>query len=79
MKKKIILVTTIALLVCGCSKNIPTLKNGDEAVVSFSKEKLDVSVTDLYETLKDKYGAKEIIEMIDKKILEDIILVNITL
>lgn len=71
MKKKIILVTAIALMVCGCSKNIPTLKNGDEAVVSFSKEKLSVSVTDLYETLKDKYGAKEIIDIIDKKILED--------
>lgn len=67
MKKKIILISLIALTLCGCGK-VSKLKNGEDAVVSF--EKLDgISVDTLYDSLKDRYAISILIDMIDKEIL----------
>ena len=71
MKKKVILVALVSLLLCGCSKQVAKLSNGEEALVTFNKEKLSISVDDLYNTLKDKYGAEELYSIIDTKILEN--------
>lgn len=56
------------LLLTGCGK-IPTTKDGDE-LVSKIKNK-DITVTQLYEALKDIYGVNILIEIIDKTILDD--------
>lgn len=67
MKKKIILVSLIALTLCGCGK-VSKLKNGENAVVSF--EGLDsISVDNLYDNMKDRYAVTILIDMIDKEIL----------
>ena len=67
MKKKVLCISLIALVLCGCGK-VSKLKNGSDAVVSF--EKMDsISVDDLYDSLKDRYALNILIEMIDKEIL----------
>ena len=68
MKKKIILLSLCLVLVTGCGKSIPKLKDGSEVVVSLEKSK--ISVDDLYNEIKDTYGLSTLINMIDKKILE---------
>ena len=70
MKKKLLLVILITLMLCGCSKQAAKLKNGEEAIVTFNKEKLSISAEDLYSELKDRYGAEELYTIIDTKILE---------
>lgn len=70
MKKKIGVLLSILLLMTGCGKEIPKLSNGDEAVVTFkSGEK--ISANDLYNDLKNNYALSSLINMVDKKILED--------
>ncbi len=56
------------LLLTGCGK-VPTLKNGEELVGKIKNK--DITVTELYESLKDTYGVNTLIEMIDKTILDD--------
>lgn len=70
MKKKIMLAVAAVLLLCGCSKTIPTLEDGSEAVVSF-KDGSMISINELYDKLKDSYATSIIIDMIDTKILEE--------
>lgn len=67
MKKVLVLICGV-LLVSGCGK-IPALKNGEEAVVSFKKGA--ISVDDLYGKLKTSYALTTLIQMSDKKILEE--------
>lgn len=74
MKKKIQKVVALSLasmtLLSGCgAKTIPTLKNGDQAVVTF-KDDVKISINDFYSELKSKYGTEVILNMIDKTILE---------
>ena len=74
MKKKIQKVVALSLasmtLLSGCgAKTIPTLENGDQAVVTFN-ENAKISVNDFYNQMKDKYGTEVILNMIDKMILE---------
>lgn len=69
MKKKFIVLGACTLLLCGCGKTIPTLSNGDEAVVSFSNGD-KISVNDLYKEIKDDYAMQALLQMVDKKILE---------
>lgn len=68
MKKKIFILGASALLLCGCGK-IPTLSNGDEAVVSFKDGKM-ISANDFYEEIKNAYGMQTLISMIDKYVYE---------
>ena len=70
MKKlsKILIISLATLTFAGCGK-IPTLENGEEAVVTTSKG--SISANELYEKLKESYGRDALIEMIDKLILSD--------
>ena len=70
MKKKIILGIAIVTLLSGCGKTIPTLQDGKEAVVTF-KDGSMISIDDLYTEMKDSYATSILIEMIDKKLLEN--------
>ena len=70
MKKKVIILGLCTLMVCGCGKTIPTLENGEEAVVTFSNGD-KISVNELYNDLKNNYALDSLINLVDKKILED--------
>ena len=56
------------LLLTGCGK-VPTLENGEELVGKIKNK--DITVSELYESLKDVYGVSTLVEMIDKTILDD--------
>lgn len=65
--KKIMLIMAALLFVTGCG-NVE-LKNGENAVVSFTDGE-GISSNELYEILKEKYGADEIVTIIDTYLLE---------
>lgn len=71
MKKKILILVLalFVLMISGCGKKIPTLSNGDEAVVTLKNEK--ISVNELYDKVKKDYALDALINMMDKSILED--------
>ena len=70
MKKKIIVLALCVLLISGCGSKIPKLSNGDEAVVTLKDGQM-VSANDLYEAMKDDYALQTLVNLVDKKILED--------
>jgi len=70
MKKKLLLSLVILGFAAGCGK-IPTLSNGEEAVVSFTNKDNGISVNELYQDIKNKYALSSLIDMIDKKILTE--------
>ena len=72
MKKniKFILFLALIVLLTGC-KNESTPTDGDKNVVSLSKLEYSITVDDLYQTLKDRYGTNYIIQEIDNKILNN--------
>lgn len=70
MKKKIVVLALCLIMISGCGKKIPTLSNGDEAVVTL-KEGTKISANDLYNELKNNYALEALISMIDKQILEE--------
>ena len=65
--KKTFLVLASLLLLAGCSVK---LSNGENAVVTFKEG--GISSNDLYKVLKDNYGAKYLMDLIDTKLLKDI-------
>lgn len=65
--KKTFLVLASILLLTGCSVK---LSNGENAVVTFKEG--GISSNDLYKVLKDNYGAKYLMDLIDTKLLKDI-------
>lgn len=71
MKKGLILIAICLLTLCGCGK-IPTLKNGEEAVVTFEKDGKEhkISAEELYAILKNDYGLEATINLIDTYVLE---------
>ena len=68
MKKKVLILGVCSLLFCGCGK-IPTLSNGDEAVVTFKDGDM-ISANDFYEEIKNSFGLDTLLNMIDKYIFE---------
>lgn len=68
MKKKILIALLILGFASGCGK-VPTLSNGEEAVVTFDNEKIGISATDLYNKIKKNYALNSLVDMIDTKIL----------
>lgn len=69
--KKLAVMSLVVLLCAGCgSKTIPTLENGDQVITTLKDDK-KISVKDLYNELKNKYGLDTLISLIDKMILED--------
>ena len=71
MKKKIIVLALFVLLISGCGSKIPTLSNGDEAVVTLKKGSMMVSANELYQAVKGDYALETMVNLVDKKILED--------
>ncbi len=69
--RNICLVLVLILLV-GCGKSDPKLKDGSQVVVSFTNEKYNISADELYKKLKDEYGTSLIVEMMDKELLDDL-------
>ena len=67
MKKKIAVLALIACLISGCGSKIPTLSNGDEAVVTL-KDGSKISANELYEQMKEQYALNSLVNMIDTKI-----------
>ncbi len=67
MKRKLFLLVLSAFLLAGCGK-IPTLKNGEEAVVSFADG--GISTEELYEEIKNTYGLEALVTMSDSYVLE---------
>lgn len=68
MKKKVLILGVCSLLLCGCGK-IPTLSNGDEAVVTFKDGDM-ISANDFYEEIKNNFGLSTLLNMIDKFVFE---------
>ena len=70
MKKTLIVLGTVLLVFgsLGCEKKTE-LKGGEDELVTFKDNKLNISTNDLYEKLKDKYGINFLIDMIDTNIL----------
>ena len=68
MKKKVFILGVCSLLLCGCGK-IPTLSNGDEAVVTFKDGEM-ISANDFYEEIKNTFGLDTLLNMIDKYVFE---------
>lgn len=64
MKKFVVMIASL-FLVCGCATS--HLENGDESVVKFDEG--GISAQDLYELLKDNYGAEAVVTLIDKELL----------
>lgn len=69
MKKKLILCIITLGLLTGCG-SIPTLSNGEEAVVEFSDGSM-ISVDEIWESVKEDYALSVTLDKIDTKILED--------
>jgi len=68
MKKKLLILGSFLFLLSGCGK-IPTLTNGEEAVVTF-KDDIKISVDDFYQEIKDSFGLQTLVSMVDKYIFE---------
>lgn len=69
--KKIILLGACTLLLCGCGKEIPTLSDGSQAVVSFNENAESISANELYEKMKENYSLSAILTLMDTEILEN--------
>ena len=69
MKQKLMICLLILGMSAGCGK-VPTLSNGEEAVVSFDKTDVGISASTLYSEIKNS-ALGNLIEMIDTKILLD--------
>ncbi len=67
MKKKLLLSTLCLLLITGCKA--VKLDNGEKAVVTFKEG--GISVNELYNELKESYGAEKIMDLIDSKLLDE--------
>ena len=70
MKKiyKVFACTVLVLALTGCKKQTSP-SNGTESVISLTKENYQITVDDLYQTLKEKYATNYLIQEIDNLIL----------
>ena len=62
----------VLILLVGCGKSNPKLKDGSGVVVSFTNEKYNISADELYQKLKEDYGTSYIVEIMDKEMLDDL-------
>ena len=69
-KKKMIVIGLCALLLCGCGKQISSLSDGSQAVVTFDDESISLSANDLYNKMKEQYALEVLLQLIDKQVLE---------
>ncbi len=68
--KKIIILGACTLLMCGCGKDLPTLSDGSQPVISFKEGTDAVSAQDLYNSMKENYALETMITLMDTKLLE---------
>ena len=70
MKKvyKVMACAAIALALTGCKKTTSP-SNGKDSIISLTKENYQITVDDLYKTLKEKYATNYLIQEIDTVIL----------
>ncbi len=68
--KKILILGACAFMMCGCTKNYPTLSDGSQAVINFNEGTDAISANDLYSKMKENYALDTIITLMDTKILE---------
>ncbi len=69
MKKKLLITLACLFLLAGCGT--VKLTNGENALVKFSEGE-GISTDDLYQALKDSYGAPMLKELVDRYLLERI-------
>lgn len=69
-KKLLICLVAVLFLVTSCGK-VPTLENGQEAVVTIENGE-DISVDDLYEEMKNTYALSVLLDMIDTQLLNEL-------
>lgn len=67
MKKKLFFVLACVFLLAGC--NNVKLTNGENAVVTFTEG--EISSDELYNSLKESYGAERLMNLIDSKLLNE--------
>ena len=67
----IIVCSAMILSLTGCKEN-PKLEGSNNVLVGFKDEKLNITVEELYDVLKQEYGINYLIELIDGKILNSI-------
>ena len=67
MKKKLFFVLACVFLLAGC--NNVKLTNGENAVVTFTEG--GISSDELYNSLKESYGAERLMNLIDSKLLNE--------
>jgi len=67
MKKKFLALLGVMLLLSGC-KTIPTLENGEQVIAELDGK--NITVSELYEKLKESYGTDQLINMIDEWIAD---------
>ncbi len=65
--KKYLIIAIVVLTLAGCGA-IPTLKNGEQKVASYGKS--GISAEQLYDSLKNKYGAEVFVDLFDTAILD---------
>ena len=71
MKKliKALLCISLVILLSGCGKNETAPSNGEDSVISLSKNNFKITANELYKTLKEKYATNYLIQEIDTAIL----------
>ena len=70
MKKKLLICAVTCVLLTGCGSKIPTLKNGEEALIEFGNGD-KISVNEIWNEVKTSYGLEVTLNKIDLKILEE--------
>ena len=73
MKKitKILLCATLVITLAGCGKKDTNPTNGEDSVISFTKNDFKITANELYDTLKEKYATNYLIGEIDTAILNE--------
>ena len=71
MKKisKVMACMVLTLAITGC-KNKTTPSNGEDSVISLTKDNYQITVNELYQTLKEKYATNYLIQQMDSYILD---------
>lgn len=61
----------LVLTLTGCGKNDTNPSNGEENVISLSKNDFKITADELYDTLKESYATNYLIQQIDTSILDN--------
>ncbi len=59
------------MFLVGCGRQA-TIDDGEKNIVSFNKKEYNITANELFDALKSDYGTSYLVEMMDKKILNDL-------